>query len=321
MSQRVLVIDDAADVQALLAQRLKPDGLRLHFASSASEGLEVARSVRPDLVLLDIDLGDRGGLSGVEVCKVLKADPVLSHIPIIFITVTNDVELKVQCFELGAADFVTKPFEPAELRARVRAALRTKRLVDLLASKCQIDGLTGLFTRAHFDTKLEDELSASRRYGRHVSLLWVHVDHLRQLNEQYGHPFGDRVLERIAKLLGATRATDVACRVGGNEFALILTETPRAGAITLAEALRARIAELVFVQKGTMVAITATFAVASSHDLSERTPARMLGALTTALAEGKRDGRNCVRAWSAPSSPPGSRARSLGPTSRAGDPT
>ena len=120
----------------------------------------MARALRPDLILLDVDMPD---LSGFAVCRALKSDPATSGIPVIFLTGTTETVAKVQGFDLGAIDYVTKPFDPAELRARVRAALRTKRYVELLAWRAEIDALTGLHNRAHMDRRLAESVAAVTR--------------------------------------------------------------------------------------------------------------------------------------------------------------
>jgi signal transduction histidine kinase len=122
--QSVLIIDDSQDIHDLIEVRLRPEGVRLYHAFDAEAALALIRHLRPDLLLLDLDLP---GQSGLELCRQLKADLELSAIPVIFLTGTVDVEAKVQAFDAGATDYITKPFDAAELRARVRAALRTKR--------------------------------------------------------------------------------------------------------------------------------------------------------------------------------------------------
>ena len=132
MTQTVLAIDDSPDIHRLLDVRLRPERLVLHHALEAEEGLAMAANIRPDLILLDVDMPL---VTGFEVCRKLKEHPALTNVPIIFLTGAAEVHTKVQGFDLGAVDYVTKPFEPAELRARVRAALRTKRYHDLLAAR------------------------------------------------------------------------------------------------------------------------------------------------------------------------------------------
>jgi two-component system, cell cycle response regulator len=262
MSQTVLVIDDSNDVHDMLDVRLKPEGLRLVHAFSAEDGLAKADQ-GPDLILLDVDMPN---FTGFEVCQRLKAGATTSQIPIIFLTGATEVHDIVQGFDLGAVDYITKPFQPAELRARVRAALRTKRYHDLLATRAHLDGLTGLWNRAYFTYRIEEEIRATQRYGREVSLVMMDIDHFKRFNDSYGHPFGDLVLQRVGEvLLSLLRTTDTPCRFGGEEFVAILTETDLAGAIRTAERLHEAIRALALPKKnGAAVKVTASFGVGAT---------------------------------------------------------
>jgi diguanylate cyclase (GGDEF)-like protein len=294
MPHTVLAIDDSPDVHRLLDVRLKLEGLILHHALDAEAGLAMAREVRPDLILLDVDLPT---LTGFEVCQRLKVDPATAQIPIIFLTGATEVHTKVQGFDLGAVDYVTKPFEPAELRARVRAALRTKRYHDLLAARSNVDGLTGVWNRSYFNQRMGDEVSAAVRYGRTVSLIMLDVDNFKSLNDSYGHPFGDRVLEDLGELLHTLlRTTDAPCRYGGEEFALILSETNEAGAQISAERLRERLAECPFRPGDKHVKVTASLGIACStlFEPKELTVSRMVTVADDALYRAKAEGRNRV---------------------------
>jgi diguanylate cyclase (GGDEF)-like protein len=210
-----------------------------------------------------------------------------------FLTGSDDVSEKVRGFDLGAMDYVTKPFEPAELRARVRSALRTKRYQDLLASRAQIDGLTGLWNRAHFDRRIEQEMAAARRYGRHVALLMVDVDHFKKINDGFGHPAGDAVLQRVGEVLSATlRATDAPCRYGGEEFGVILTETDEAAAAIAARRVLSAIATIDLARRGVRVGVSASIGVAVAERMgASPTAAGLVAAADRALYAAKRAGR------------------------------
>jgi len=238
--QSVLVIDDAQEIHDLIQARLKAEGVRLLHACDAQTGVALAREHRPDLFLLDLDLA---GSSGLDVCRELKADVDLTSIPVIILTGTVDVATKVRAFDAGAIDYVTKPFDAFELRARVRAALRTKRFQDLLATRAQIDPLTGLWNRAHFDARLAEEVALALRHDRALGLLMIDVDHFKRINDRDGHPFGDSVLRLVAATIaGCVRGDDVPCRYGGEEFAVILRETGSTAALSLGERVRAAVA-------------------------------------------------------------------------------
>jgi diguanylate cyclase (GGDEF)-like protein len=294
MSQCVLVIDDSSDVHRLLDVRLRPEGLILHHALDAADGMAKAKDLKPDLILLDVDLPL---MTGFEICRALKEDPLTSQIPVIFLTGASEVYAKVQGFDLGAVDYVTKPFEPAELRARVRAALRTKRYQDILSARSHIDALTGVWNRAYFNQRMGEECFAAERYGRVVSLMMLDLDHFKTLNDSHGHPFGDMVLQGLGELLNTTlRATDAPCRFGGEEFALILTETDLEGARVGAERLRDQISGLAFQSGVKHVQVTASFGVACSNTFAKGTLS-IIGLVTAAddaLYQAKHEGRNRV---------------------------
>ncbi len=293
--QTILAIDDSPEIHTLLDVRLRPEGLRIEHAFTPQEGLAKAAMLQPDLILLDVEMPEMGGL---EVCSRLKADPLTSMVPVIFLTGAEAVDVKVRGFDLGAVDYVTKPFDPAELRARVRAALRTKRFHDMLAARAQLDGLTGLWNRGFFNQRLADEVQAVRRYGRSLSLILVDVDHFKRLNDGYGHPFGDLVLQRLGETLSSfIRATDAACRYGGEELALILTETTGDGAMVLGERVRAAIEALELRPRGKPVVITASLGVVDAATLGAQTAVTaeaMVQRADDALYRAKEGGRNRV---------------------------
>jgi diguanylate cyclase (GGDEF)-like protein len=292
--QTVLAIDDTKDIHDLLRLRLRGEGVLLHHAQDAEEGLAMARTLVPDLVLLDVDMPR---MNGFDVCKQMKSDPTLAGVPIIFLTAASDVDDKVAGLDLGAVDYVTKPFNTAELRARVRAALRTKRYQDMLAQRAQIDGLTGLWNRGYFEQRLSEEVAAAKRYGREVSLLLVDLDHFKKINDTHGHQFGDRVLMAASEVISAcVRVTDTACRYGGEEIAVILTETGLDGARTCAARIREEIEKLSLASKGNPVVVTASIGLVCMASIANDAlaPGALVEAADSALYAAKKDGRNRV---------------------------
>lgn len=295
MSQRVLVIDDSEIVHAVIEQRLALDDVEVLHALDAKDGVRQAIELSPDLVLLDLDLPDANGF---EICQVLKSSPVTSPIPVVFLTASTDVAAKVRGFDVGAVDYVSKDADPAEMRARVRAALRTKRYHDMLSARAQIDALTGLWNRRYFDQRLADELAAAQRYGRLVSLVMMDVDHFKLINDRLGHPFGDFVLQRLGERLGeSVRNVDAPCRYGGEELAIVLPETTAVSAQQTAERIRTAIAEAPFETESLPLQVTASFGVASTELFDAPSSIQLEGlvaAADTALYLAKREGRNRV---------------------------
>ncbi len=293
-AQSVLAIDDTQDIHDLLRLRLRAEGIELFHAHSAADGIAQAKQLVPDLILLDIDMPK---MNGFDVCRELKTEGTTAAIPVIFLSAASDVDDKVAGFDLGAVDFITKPFNTAELRARVRAALRTKRFQDMLAQRAQIDGLTGLWNRGYFNQRLQDEVAAARRYGREVTLVLVDLDHFKKINDGHGHPFGDRVLMATGEVLASSvRATDAACRYGGEEFGLILTETPATGALTCAQRIREQVEALGLMSKGKPVPVTASIGYASTGNFPKEqlTVQTLLDAADGALYAAKQGGRNRI---------------------------
>lgn len=208
-------------------------------SSAADDGIRLAKELRPEVILLDIELGD---LTGFEVLQQLKADPETRDIAVMLISAFSESIDRVRGLDLGAVDFITKPFEVIELTARVRSILRLQSAMHMLAVKAQIDGLTGLWNRKYFDARLESEFSESLRHGRPLSLIMTDIDKFKSLNDGYGHPFGDLVLERFARILSGGRTSDVACRYGGEEFGIVLPSTSLDEARDVAEQMRERLA-------------------------------------------------------------------------------
>jgi diguanylate cyclase (GGDEF)-like protein len=288
---KVLAIDDSELIHRLLQVRLQYENLELHGALSAEEGMRTARILRPDVILLDIEME---GMDGFALLQELKADPELQDIPVIFISATASMEDRVRALDLGAVDFVGKPFEVVELKARVRSALRVQHLLKMLAQKAQVDGLTGLWNRTYFNRRLQQEVSEAVRHRRPLSLAMCDIDNFKRLNDQHGHPFGDHVLEEFARILQTGRASDVACRYGGEEFGIILSGTTGAEALEVAERYRRRLETLEWPGlKG--LRVTVSVGVADLATLAgEQTADEILAAADAALYRAKAGGRNRV---------------------------
>lgn len=288
MPQKVLVIDDSDAIRALVKVRLHGEPIELHLAANGQQGLALAEKLQPDLILLDIDMPDPDGF---EVCRRLKSDSRTMTIPVVFLTGMTSTEEKIKGLELGATDYITKPFDPAELRARVRASLRTKYLVDLLARKAMIDGLTGLWNRSYFEARLVSELSLARRAQQPLACLMLDLDHFKNINDRHGHPFGDEVLRSIGQLLSETcRSEDVVCRYGGEEFVILAPNTSAGAAAELAERVRGAIDSRSWGARGQQVRLTCSVGVA---DLQPGTPS-VVELADAALYQAKHAGRNRV---------------------------
>jgi diguanylate cyclase (GGDEF)-like protein len=290
---RVLIIDDSRPDHALLHLRLAGENYRLEHAVTVNEGMAAALAHPPDLILLDLNIGDQ---SGFVVCAKLKAHATTRDVPIIFLSATTDVRAKVRCFDLGAVDYVVKPFEPSELRARMRAALRIKRSFEQLVKNAQVDGLTGVWNRRFFDEELARMHAASLRLKRPFAVVLADLDHFKRINDVHGHPVGDSVLQAAAAgFLGALRATDRLCRYGGEEFAAIIADADSHSAEVVGERMRRAVERSTTGANQQPLVVTASLGTASSDRFtSSFKPEDLVAASDVALYQAKRDGRNRV---------------------------
>ena len=287
----VLAIDDSELIHRLLQTRLQGERLELHNATSSADGLKKAIALNPDVILLDIAMD---GMNGFELLEKLKEDPRTRNIAVIFISATSEAMDRVKGLDMGAIDFISKPFDAFELKARVRSALRTQHLVKMLEQKAQIDGLTGLWNRRYFDQRMIQEISEAKRYSRPLSLVLCDIDRFKRLNDQFGHPFGDFVLDRVAQKLSGGRTSDIACRYGGEEFGLILPSTNIQQGHEVAERLRIEIESILWSNKPDLV-VTASFGICDTENVGEEaTPEALLEMTDSALYKAKQAGRNRV---------------------------
>ena len=288
---RLLAIDDSELIHRLLQVRLAGERLELHSALSAKDGLRLAKELNPAVILLDITLDE---MDGFELLSRLKQDPITHDIAVIFISATSDTMDRVRGLDLGAVDFIIKPFEVVELKARVRSALRMQHLVRMLEHRAQIDGLSGLWNRRYFDQRLQQEWSEAVRHDRPLSLVMCDIDRFKRLNDQFGHPFGDGVIERVANILTSGRGSDIVCRYGGEEFGMILPSTPLERAQEVAERHRQAIEAQVWPGHTDLIT-TSSFGVADLQLLPEgSTPDELVRAADAALYRAKQSGRNRV---------------------------
>jgi diguanylate cyclase (GGDEF)-like protein len=297
--RRILVVDDQELERMLIRHRLRLDNVELIEACNGRTAIELACSWAPDLILLDIKLPD---LSGYEILRILKDDPATRSIPVIFVSCLGSTEDKVRALDLGAVDFITKPFDPAELRARVRVCLRLKYYQDLLEKQAHLDALTGLANRLALEHRLETEWSACRRRGSTLSLLIIDLDHFKRINDRFGHFAGDEALRRAAGALRTVaRGSDLVARYGGEEFVLIAPDCDFAGAASLGERAREQVEAIQIEFDGEPARLTASVGLATasfSHlDPEAPAPVAILNRADRALYEAKSAGRNAVWAW------------------------
>lgn len=300
--QRLLVVDDAPIVHELVARHLRDFGLVIEHAESGFEALRLALQHPPDLILLDYDLTD---MDGLETIRRLRCSEKLESVPVIFVTGSTDSTVEVQAFRNGAVDFLRKPFQPAVLRARVRAALQTRALRDLLEREALHDRLTGLPNRTLIQGRIGDAVAMKRADPtRNYALLFLDFDRFKLLNDTLGHEAGDELLRQIAqRMRSVTRATDMVvpgaaqaltARLGGDEFVMLLEGLGQPqDAVTVAERLLETLS-VEFAIRGTHVVSTASIGIVLG-DESYGSAIEVLRDADAAMYEAKAAGRGrCV---------------------------
>ena len=264
-TRTVLIIDDSIDVHRLLTARLRSEPFEIINASSGRDGLRMAKECEPSLVLLDLDMPE---IDGFEVLRQLKENPATVNVPVLVLSGLTDSQDKVAAFDLGAIDYITKPFDFVELRIRLRAALRLHELITMLARRAQIDGMSGLWNRVYFDNRLQEAVDGVARHGHALTVGIIDLDHFKSINDTYGHPAGDTVIQGLARIVNEQcRSTDVCCRYGGEEFAVIMPDTTPEAAQAVCERIRTELKETTWARHPERK-VTGSFGVVGVEDAS-----------------------------------------------------
>lgn len=304
----LLVDDDPAIIQVL--SRILSDYSAVRFATSGTDALQLSRESPPDLILLDAQMGD---MSGLQVCEALKADPALANIPVIFVSSHQESELEVAVLQLGAVDFIRKPFNASQVTARVNTQLKLKRLSDDLRRLSRVDGLTGLANAdAHGET-LSREILRAAEAGQPLSLLVIDLDFFQSFEALYDRKAADACLSSTAEALlrSARRPGDFVARLDRDRFALILADTTADDAMHVANRALSAVEALDIAHQGSAVSrhVTCSAGVAcldaAAREALSGSDARIAleVAAAAALAQAVRAGR-AQAAVSVPEAPP-----------------
>jgi two-component system, cell cycle response regulator len=298
----VLVVDDDPDKRMILTVALEMAGYEVRNANDGEAGLAAVESYQPDLIVTDVMMPK---MDGYELARRVRANPLTRFIPIIIQTAArSEAQDARRGAEVGALGYITDPLDIDLLLARVRTLLDFKGYLDTCEEAAFTDHLTGLANRRRFERQLEREVTRTLRYGRPFCLLLLDIDNFKLVNDTYGHDAGDEAIRQLAKTLQAgTRGIDLAARIGGEEFAVILPETNFEVGFEVAERLRHAIKQD---EIPTVGHITASFGVAEFPACAQ-TGRELLMAADAAMYEAKRQGRNrverasCTQAESNPS--------------------
>ena len=284
---RVLVIDDSR-AQAMHIERvLNSAGIITRALNEPIQALEVLAEFQPDLIILDLYMPD---CTGPELARLIRQDERYVSVPIIFLSAESDLDKQLDAMNEGGDDFLTKPTQPHHLIATVRN--RAQRARNLKAHMVR-DSLTGLYNHTHILQLLEDAGARARRDGRPLAFAMLDIDHFKQVNDQHGHPTGDRVIKSLALFLKQRlRKSDLIGRYGGEEFAVILPDTNAAAASKVLDSIRRRFAELRHPAQTQDLSCTFSCGVV---ELNDQDTATLSQQADEALYLAKRGGRNQVR--------------------------
>ena len=303
---RILIVDDHEDNVELLRARLESWGYTTETATNGREALSKVEAEPPDLILLDVMMPE---IDGIEVARRIKGNDSLPFIPIIMQTALDSTENKVEGLEAGADDYITKPIDFAELKARLTSMLRIKRLQEelqerehqlleaneLLRHTSQTDGLTGLDNRRHLEDRLREMFEHAKRLNEPFSCVMCDLDRFKSVNDTYGHQAGDAVLKQFARILKhEVREIDRVGRYGGEEFMLLLPGTVLDSGVTFAERVRKQVEANTFTFAETSIRRTASFGVSAWPHPRISDCDGLMRAADDALYVAKETGRNRV---------------------------
>ncbi|WP_291323494.1 diguanylate cyclase [Desulfonatronospira sp.] len=292
---RILIVDDEKINLKFLADLLQEDYTAM-LARDGRKALQLARQTpQPDLILLDVAMP---GMTGFEVIKELKHDDETKHIPIIFVTAMDSTEQEEEGLKLGAVDYITKPISPPIVKMRVRNYLDMQHKYKLLEQKANLDGLTEIPNRRFFEEVLGREWQRGKRNGSSLSVAMLDIDFFKQYNDHYGHQKGDIALQTVARNItySLKRAPDYVGRYGGEEFVILMPETPLKPALIVAERIRSGIEGLKIPHACSSVSLhlTVSIGVSTSNDYTESGPQVLIQRADQNMYKAKQSGRNQV---------------------------
>lgn len=284
----VLVIDNDSAIRKVIAEEFLPWGMRVYGLSSAGEAKELLKTMRPDLIILDMVLPDD---SGLNLCAELRLDHRYQWVPIIFLTAVSVLDKKLAGYRLGADSYITKPFNTKELAALVLSMInRIKGLQDQAIR----DHVTGLYSRKYFSERLEEEVYHYKRNDKPFCVTLIDLDWFKQVNDQIGHLSGDFVLSHFGSFLRENlRHMDIVARYGGEEFIILMPETEAGAARVIIERLRESWLSSPLVEPYYQKNLTVTFSAGvAQFDPSSSNPHDLILAADRALYAAKKAGRN-----------------------------
>lgn len=289
----ILVVDDMTTTLLLIHDLLK-DTYEVKIAKSGAKALEILESPNDiDLILLDIEMPD---INGYDVCRKIKNNETIKNIPIIFITGRTSQEDEEYGLNLGAIDYITKPFNKAIVKLRIKNYLDLKIKNDMLEKLSMYDGLTNIRNRRFFDETFEKTFNEIKRDKKSLAVLMIDIDFFKPYNDNYGHGQGDETLKKVAKALEKTikRASDFVARYGGEEFVILLKDINKNGVEAVANNLLNAVRELKITHEFSKIENYVTISIGASfyNSNSDITKLELLLKADETLYSVKNSGRN-----------------------------
>ncbi len=299
----LLILDDSPINRTAIRKSMEESGefSRYFEAKDGVVGLKILSEVGNgvDVVVSDINMPV---MDGYKFLRAVRVTLGLQHLPVVMVTSETEVEDVVKAFELGANDYIAKPFVPAILKARLKNMLNMKQLQDqlkiqkdLMEKLATTDPLTEIANVRYFRKWLDHELGRSHRYKVPMALIMFDIDHFKSINDTYGHPQGDAVLKELARIVqGSLRRVDLQARYGGEEFVVALPQTPPEGAALAAERLRTWVEEHRFPGLPEGARVTISLGLAFSTGERRMDVQELIDEADQALYRAKNKGRNRV---------------------------
>lgn len=296
--QTILIVDDSR-LNLMYLSTLLLDQYNVNIAANGTEALKIIFSKNPpDLILLDVVMPE---MDGYEVCKRIKSEDSTKNIPVIFITGNEREDDEIYGFKIGAVDYITKPFNPVVVNARVNTHMELIRYRNYLESISYLDGLTNISNRRRFNEHSEMLWNIAKREKKVISIIMIDIDYFKAFNDIYGHQAGDACLFQVAQSLSKTvlRKTDLTARYGGEEFVCILPNTGLEDAFSIGEKIRKEIIKLGIPHKGSKVLdiVTISLGAASCIPDKDNSLNMLIKNADDALYYSKKNGRNCTNIY------------------------
>ncbi len=284
---RILVVDDSKSQALYYASLLGQAGMETEVITDPKKVPDAIKEYSPELVLMDMYMPY---CSGVELAAVIRQQPSYLGLPIVFLSAETDRSIQLEAMSTGGDDFLSKPIKPANLIKSI--SIRAERY-RALRSRMSQDSLTGLLNHRRIMEALSREVAKVKRHGGVLSFAMLDIDLFKQVNDNYGHAVGDRVIKSLARLLKQRlRNTDIIGRYGGEEFAVIMPETPLAAATMVMNEVRRRFAGLLHHAGEQDITVTLSVGLAAAPAISD--VGELREAADQMLYQAKHDGRNQV---------------------------